>query len=498
MPYATFESPIQKLARQGLAYGDGNGKLVPLMDILRQRLRAKAAGGARQMFKMFKEMDRDASGTIDAKEFKQFLKHWNIDTSDKNVEAIIRANDSNGDGQLDYQEFVKQVLPEDYPEGKTARPGCRPNWLKPDQGFERQVQQKQHREEQCRRILRGLQEKVDLHPDRDKLVQRATAFFSDKTGASFSEFERIVASFGVALDTGALKLIFAGEAEGAGRMHATGHTTGFGRMPLFQLLTILLGRKRALDVWLARQTSGNGGVAHMMEFARIPLHNTEFHRQGLQANPAGHRDVPAHLLDAAESSIRAKIRLRCGHGQHKPFKIFREQMPVGAAPGQISLSAWKATVDMLGLEYPDNVLVGLFARYDTNQNGFIQVHELQKGLLPVFETQFPRLGAAQVEQMPSPQYTRRNHGSSAAQHARANRAHRIDLMKTGRHSVPVPKRGPYYPSAYLAPPPVQVKMGARSAPVNMTIIPHKEELPMGQWSKPEGPHKKFVPSGLRA
>ena len=23
---------------------------------------------------------------------------------------------------------------------------------------------------------------VDLHPDRDKLVQRATAFFSDKTG----------------------------------------------------------------------------------------------------------------------------------------------------------------------------------------------------------------------------------------------------------------------------------------------------------------------------
>ena len=64
-------------------------------------------------------------------------------------------------------------------------------------------------------------------------------------------------------------------------------------MPLFQLLTILLGRKRALDVWLARQTSGNGGVAHVMEFARIPLHNTEFHRQGLQANPAGHRY--AHL-----------------------------------------------------------------------------------------------------------------------------------------------------------------------------------------------------------
>ena len=40
MPYATFESPIQKLAKQGLAYGDGNGKLVPLMDILRQRCRS--------------------------------------------------------------------------------------------------------------------------------------------------------------------------------------------------------------------------------------------------------------------------------------------------------------------------------------------------------------------------------------------------------------------------------------------------------------------------
>ena len=46
---------------------------------------------------------------VDGCRFKQFLKHWNIETSDKNVEAIIRASDANGDGHLDYQEFVKKV-----------------------------------------------------------------------------------------------------------------------------------------------------------------------------------------------------------------------------------------------------------------------------------------------------------------------------------------------------------------------------------------------------
>lgn len=74
---------LQELASQGMAYGDGNGKLVPLMQVLRDRcweyntakrhepryrLRAKAAGGARQLFKMFKEMDLDGNGTIDAEE----------------------------------------------------------------------------------------------------------------------------------------------------------------------------------------------------------------------------------------------------------------------------------------------------------------------------------------------------------------------------------------------------------------------------------------------
>merc|ERR1711865_562192 len=256
------------------------------MDNLRQRLQSKTTGGARQLYNQFKNMDRDNSGTIDATEFQHFLKHWNIEVSTRQVKSIISQLDLDGNGGLDYSEFVKKVLPEDYPEGKTARPGCRPQWLKTEPGYDEAIQLQKHREQKKKQIQKRMREQVDRCPNRDKLIQRTTNFFQDKTGISFSEFEKLLEGFGIQLSIQDLKLVFAFEAN-AERMHMSGgHTSGCGRMPLLNLLGLLVGRERALYVWLTREQAGNG-IAHMMEFTQVPLHETEFHRQGLPLMPAG-------------------------------------------------------------------------------------------------------------------------------------------------------------------------------------------------------------------
>ena len=46
---------------------------------------------------------RDGSGTIDIAELGQALKEFGI--YDEDAEELLKSADSNGDGQIDYQEF---------------------------------------------------------------------------------------------------------------------------------------------------------------------------------------------------------------------------------------------------------------------------------------------------------------------------------------------------------------------------------------------------------
>ncbi|GAX79943.1 hypothetical protein CEUSTIGMA_g7383.t1 [Chlamydomonas eustigma] len=53
--------------------------------------------------KAFSQLDRDGSGTIDISELAQALKDFGI--FDNDAEELMKSADSNGDGQIDYQEF---------------------------------------------------------------------------------------------------------------------------------------------------------------------------------------------------------------------------------------------------------------------------------------------------------------------------------------------------------------------------------------------------------
>ena len=58
------------------------------------------------MFKAFQYVDMDRSGTVDNKELSRALDMWNIPMDDAKLTELIAVCDHDGDGQVDYKEFV--------------------------------------------------------------------------------------------------------------------------------------------------------------------------------------------------------------------------------------------------------------------------------------------------------------------------------------------------------------------------------------------------------
>ena len=58
------------------------------------------------MRKAFYFVDQDRSGTLDKKELRRALDMWNLPIDDAKLDDLIEACDTDGDGQVKYDEFV--------------------------------------------------------------------------------------------------------------------------------------------------------------------------------------------------------------------------------------------------------------------------------------------------------------------------------------------------------------------------------------------------------
>ena len=56
--------------------------------------------------KAFKQFDRDGNGYITKKEFKTVMRRRTAGVTDAQIDAMIKDADRNGDGKIDYDEFV--------------------------------------------------------------------------------------------------------------------------------------------------------------------------------------------------------------------------------------------------------------------------------------------------------------------------------------------------------------------------------------------------------
>jgi Ca2+-binding EF-hand superfamily protein len=61
------------------------------------------------MFKAFQYVDLDKSGSLDAKEIRRALDMWNVPMDEEKLQKLVAACDHDGDGQVDYKEFVDML-----------------------------------------------------------------------------------------------------------------------------------------------------------------------------------------------------------------------------------------------------------------------------------------------------------------------------------------------------------------------------------------------------
>ena len=62
-----------------------------------------------QLKKRFNELDKDHSGKLEKDEIRDVVKKTNPNVSDQEIDDLIKQADKNGDGLIDFEEFLTLV-----------------------------------------------------------------------------------------------------------------------------------------------------------------------------------------------------------------------------------------------------------------------------------------------------------------------------------------------------------------------------------------------------
>ena len=76
-----------------------------IVDLCKQR----SANGVRGLRLLFKAMDRNRNGSLDPVEFKYAMRDYGLSLSEIEVTQIIKHFDSNKDGKLSFDEFLRAI-----------------------------------------------------------------------------------------------------------------------------------------------------------------------------------------------------------------------------------------------------------------------------------------------------------------------------------------------------------------------------------------------------
>mmetsp|Transcript_22008 Transcript_22008/g.30354 ORF Transcript_22008/g.30354 Transcript_22008/m.30354 type:complete len:137 (-) Transcript_22008:517-927(-) len=76
-----------------------------VIDLCKQR----SSNGLRGLRIMFKGMDRNRNGSVTPVEFKYAMRDYGLKLSEDEITAIIKHFDSNKDGKLSFDEFLRAI-----------------------------------------------------------------------------------------------------------------------------------------------------------------------------------------------------------------------------------------------------------------------------------------------------------------------------------------------------------------------------------------------------
>ncbi|XP_026213965.1 calcium-binding protein 5b [Anabas testudineus] len=112
MGYMPTEMELIQLSQNINMNLGGRVDFEDFVDLMTPKLLAETAGmiGLKELKDAFKEFDIDGDGAITSDELRHaMVKLLGEHTSKHEIEAVVREADNNGDGTVDFEEFVKMM-----------------------------------------------------------------------------------------------------------------------------------------------------------------------------------------------------------------------------------------------------------------------------------------------------------------------------------------------------------------------------------------------------
>jgi calmodulin len=102
------EAELKDMIHEVDADGDGTIDFSEFLDLMARKM--KDADSDEELKEAFKVFDKDQNGFISAAELRHVMINLGEKLTDEEVNQMIQEADINGDGQVDYEEFVKMMM----------------------------------------------------------------------------------------------------------------------------------------------------------------------------------------------------------------------------------------------------------------------------------------------------------------------------------------------------------------------------------------------------
>ncbi|KAI9295191.1 calmodulin [Neoconidiobolus thromboides FSU 785] len=102
------EAELQALVDEIDADGNGTVDFAEFLTLMARNL--KNADSEEEIKEAFKVFDKDGNGFISAAELRHVMTNLGEKLTDKEAEEMIREADVDGDGQINYEEFVRMLM----------------------------------------------------------------------------------------------------------------------------------------------------------------------------------------------------------------------------------------------------------------------------------------------------------------------------------------------------------------------------------------------------
>ncbi|KAF3627290.1 Calmodulin-3 [Capsicum annuum] len=102
------EEELQEMINEVDVDGNGTIEFTEFLNLMAKKI--KETDGEEELKEAFKVFDKDQNGYISATELRHVMINLGEKLTDEEVEQMIREADLDGDGQVNFDEFVKMMM----------------------------------------------------------------------------------------------------------------------------------------------------------------------------------------------------------------------------------------------------------------------------------------------------------------------------------------------------------------------------------------------------